>query len=82
MTIKTATTTSRTDGQRTPPVRAFDLAVPQAAPDDLRQKRLAKSRSSNLIHFDELGAGDHFADLEQPGLAVDQVRTCFAGLRL
>lgn len=44
-------------------------------------RRWAQSRFSDLIHFDELDAGGHFAALEQPGLFVDQLRACFTGLR-
>jgi pimeloyl-ACP methyl ester carboxylesterase len=31
----------------------------------------------NLIHFDVLEKGGHFAAFEQPEVFVDQVRACF-----
>lgn len=44
-------------------------------------RRWAESRFSDLIHFDELDAGGHFAALEQPAVFVEQLRACFTGLR-
>ncbi|PZU17535.1 MAG: epoxide hydrolase [Shinella sp.] len=35
----------------------------------------------NIIHWNELDKGGHFAALEQPGLFVDEVRTCFRAIR-
>lgn len=36
---------------------------------------------SNLIHWNELPKGGHFAAFEQPALFVDEVRSCFRSLR-
>ncbi len=44
-------------------------------------RRWAEKRFSNLIHFNELEAGGHFAAFEQPDLFVEEVRTCFRGVR-
>lgn len=44
-------------------------------------RRWAESRFTDLVHFEELGAGGHFAALEQPAVFVDQLRACFAGVR-
>jgi pimeloyl-ACP methyl ester carboxylesterase len=35
----------------------------------------------NIIHWNELDKGGHFAALEQPDLFVDEVRTCFRTVR-
>lgn len=35
----------------------------------------------NLIHWNELEKGGHFAAFEQPELFVNEVRTCFASIR-
>jgi pimeloyl-ACP methyl ester carboxylesterase len=40
-------------------------------------ERWAKKRFLNLIHFDVLEKGGHFAAFEQPEVFVDQVRACF-----
>ncbi|MGB1142463.1 MAG: alpha/beta fold hydrolase, partial [Halioglobus sp.] len=44
-------------------------------------KRWAEKRFSNLIHWNELDAGGHFAAMEQPELFIEEVRTCFRTLR-
>jgi pimeloyl-ACP methyl ester carboxylesterase len=44
-------------------------------------RRWAEKRFSNLIHFNELEVGGHFAALEQPELFLQEVRTCFRSLR-
>jgi microsomal epoxide hydrolase len=44
-------------------------------------RRWAETRFSNLVHFNELAAGGHFAALEQPGLLTEEIRTGFRGLR-
>jgi pimeloyl-ACP methyl ester carboxylesterase len=44
-------------------------------------RRWAQKRFTNLIHWNELERGGHFAAMEQPGVFVDEVRTCFRGLR-
>lgn len=36
---------------------------------------------SNIIHWNELDKGGHFAAFEQPALFVDEVRTCFRKIR-
>jgi pimeloyl-ACP methyl ester carboxylesterase len=44
-------------------------------------RRWAETRFSNLVHFNELAAGGHFAALEQPMLLTEEIRTAFRGLR-
>ena len=44
-------------------------------------ERWARKRFPNLVHFEVLDKGGHFAAFEQPDAFVDQVRRCFAGLR-
>lgn len=44
-------------------------------------QRWAESRFANLIHFNELDEGGHFAALEQPDAFVDEVRMTFRSLR-
>jgi pimeloyl-ACP methyl ester carboxylesterase len=44
-------------------------------------KRWAKKRFSNLIYFNVLEKGGHFAAFEQPELFVEEIRTCFRTLR-
>ena len=44
-------------------------------------KRWAEKRFTNLIHWNELPKGGHFAAFEQPELFVGEVRTCFRKLR-
>lgn len=36
---------------------------------------------ANLIHWNELPKGGHFAAFEQPGLFVDELRNCFRLVR-
>ena len=44
-------------------------------------RRWAERRFANLVHFNELDRGGHFAALEQPALFVDEIRTTFRSLR-
>lgn len=44
-------------------------------------RRWAEARFSNLIHFNELTRGGHFAALEQPTAFVEELRATFSGLR-
>jgi microsomal epoxide hydrolase len=44
-------------------------------------RRWAETRFSNLVHFNELEAGGHFAALEQPVLLTEEIRAAFRGLR-
>ncbi len=44
-------------------------------------RRWAERRFANLIHFNELDKGGHFAAPEQPAAFVDEVRTTFRSLR-
>ncbi len=44
-------------------------------------RRWAEKRFTNLVHFNELKHGGHFAALEQPVLFTEEVRASFATLR-
>jgi pimeloyl-ACP methyl ester carboxylesterase len=44
-------------------------------------ERWAKKRFSNLIHWNELEVGGHFAALEQPEVFTKELRDCFKSLR-
>lgn len=44
-------------------------------------RRWAEPRFANLLHFNTLERGGHFAALEQPTLFVDELRATFAQLR-
>jgi epoxide hydrolase len=44
-------------------------------------RRWAEKRFSQLIHWNELPAGGHFAALEQPQLMIGELRDCFGTLR-
>ena len=44
-------------------------------------RRWAEKRYTNLIHFNVLEKGGHFAAFEVPETYLDEVRTCFRGLR-
>ena len=44
-------------------------------------RRWAEKRFLNLIHWNELGTGGHFAAFEQPETYVDEIRTCFRQVR-
>ena len=44
-------------------------------------RRWAEKRFHNLIYWNELPEGGHFAALEQPGLYVEELRRCFRALR-
>jgi pimeloyl-ACP methyl ester carboxylesterase len=44
-------------------------------------RRWAERRYHNIVHWNELDRGGHFAAFEQPGLFVDELRACFRSLR-
>lgn len=44
-------------------------------------KRWAEKRFTNLIHWNELSKGGHFAAFEQPELFIEEIRSCFRQLR-
>lgn len=45
-------------------------------------RRWAQKRFSNLIYWNELDRGGHFAALEQPELFLGELRKCFGSLRV
>jgi len=44
-------------------------------------RRWAEKQMANIIHWNELDRGGHFAAWEQPELFVNELRTCFAKVR-
>ena len=44
-------------------------------------RRLAEKRFANVVYFNELDKGGHFAAFEQPESYLGEVRSCFRGLR-
>jgi pimeloyl-ACP methyl ester carboxylesterase len=44
-------------------------------------RRWAERSIKNIIHWNEVGKGGHFAAFEQPEIFVDEVRTCFRKIR-
>jgi pimeloyl-ACP methyl ester carboxylesterase len=44
-------------------------------------RRWAEQRFRNIVHWNELERGGHFAALERPGVLVDEIRRCFRTLR-
>lgn len=44
-------------------------------------RRWAEKRYSNIIHWNQLDKGGHFAAFEQPTVFVNELRNCFAQLR-
>ena len=44
-------------------------------------RRWAEQRFRNIVHWNELERGGHFAALERPGVLVDEIRSCFRHLR-
>jgi pimeloyl-ACP methyl ester carboxylesterase len=44
-------------------------------------RRWAERRMANIIHWNELTKGGHFAAWEQPATYVDEIRTCFRKVR-
>jgi epoxide hydrolase len=44
-------------------------------------RRWAEKRFLNLVHWNELDRGGHFAAFERPETFVDEVRSCFRHVR-
>jgi pimeloyl-ACP methyl ester carboxylesterase len=45
-------------------------------------RRWAETRFNNIIYWNELDKGGHFAAMEQPGLFVSELRNCFGAMSL
>lgn len=45
-------------------------------------RRWAESRYKNILYWNELNNGGHFAAMERPALFVEEIRRCFAGMTL
>ena len=44
-------------------------------------RRWAERQMSNIIHWNELDRGGHFAAWEQPDLYLGEIRACFRNVR-
>jgi pimeloyl-ACP methyl ester carboxylesterase len=44
-------------------------------------RRWAEKRFSNIVYWNDLEQGGHFAAFEQPATFVNEIRSCFRGLR-
>ena len=44
-------------------------------------RRWVEERYTNLVHYNALDKGGHFAAFEQPELFLDEIRTCFRHMR-
>jgi pimeloyl-ACP methyl ester carboxylesterase len=44
-------------------------------------RRWAERRYKNIVYWNELNQGGHFAAFEQPAAYVEEVRKCFRGFR-
>ena len=44
-------------------------------------RRWAEKTFENIVHWNELDKGGHFAAMEQPEIFVDELRTCFRAVR-
>lgn len=63
-----------------------DITIPVGCslfPKDIfaASRRWAEKRFHNIIHWNELNKGGHFAALEQPELFVQELRNCFRAVR-
>lgn len=45
-------------------------------------RRWAEARFRNIVYWNQLDQGGHFAAMEQPALFVNEIRRCFAGTHL
>ncbi len=70
------------DNGAPPPVQPAPAGI-SAFPDELGNlsRRWAEKRFANLVHFNELERGGHFAAWEAPELFVGELRTAFRSLR-
>ena len=44
-------------------------------------RRWSEKTFENIVHWNELDKGGHFAAMEQPEIFVDELRTCFRAVR-
>ncbi|MDX3352775.1 hypothetical protein PV703_05435 [Streptomyces sp. ME01-24h] len=83
----TAVSAARLYGENTSPFfGAKGVKLPVAVsvfPDELYQapRSWAEQAYPNLVHYNKLPKGGHFAAWEQPELLVDEVRTGFRPMR-
>jgi len=61
---------------------ATPAAISMFPGEQLRlSKRWAERRFANLVHFNELAHGGHFAAMEQPTAFVDELRKALSAVR-
>ncbi len=64
----------------------FDIHIPVGCSSFPREifrppRHWAAERFKNIIHWNDLDRGGHFAAFEQPEIFVDELRTCFRQMR-
>ena len=67
------------DGPKTVPIPTGCSIFPKEIVPTPRS--WAEKRYTNIVYWNELDQGGHFAAFEQPGLFVDEVRACFRLMR-
>jgi epoxide hydrolase len=74
--------TSMSGGGGQMPPMAMPTAISMFPKEQVRlSRRWAEARFDNLVHFNELTVGGHFAALEQPALFTSELQASFRGLR-
>jgi epoxide hydrolase len=69
-------------GQGMPGAVALPTAISMFPGEQVRlSRRWAEKRFSNLVHFNELDHGGHFAAMEQPTAFVSEIRAGFRAVR-
>jgi len=64
------------------PSMALPTAISMFPGEQVRlSRRWAEARFDDLVHFNQLPAGGHFAAMEQPAALTDEIRTAFRSLR-
>ncbi len=82
----TAASSARLDWQSFTGRASDEVPVPTGCsifPKEIMRasRRWADKRYRNIVHWNELKKGGHFAAFEQPETFVDEVRTCFRKVR-
>jgi hypothetical protein len=62
-------------------VRPFHSEVSQGEIDELRRRSWAEKAYPNLIYFNEVDRGNHFAAWQEPALFTSELRAPFRSLR-
>jgi hypothetical protein len=64
-----------------------DISIPTGCslfPQELMRlsRRWAETRYKQIVYWNEVSRGGHFAAMEQPALFVQELRACFGGMSL